>query len=225
MNVTRLAGWLLVLFAAVYLLITLMDFGPEYAAAGNIGANADKYGLQTSETNLRFKLGLEFAVDVLLIGTLAIAGWWLTTSEVVQIAWIIIIGIFGIFSVVIRSSPVMPLNVLKLSPGAAFYGAKVQVPIGADITYDQQGARQYVVITKKQEIRVAQSMTAAGQASDVVVLDLSNKAAGQQYMQCGVPFTIIGKISGTGSYCKGNQLWTAPLIKVESAKTGMPEKK
>ena len=89
MNLTRLAGYLLLLFAAIHLVISLMDFAPEYAAAGNIGANAEKYGLQTSETNLRFKLGLEFTVDVLIVGVLAIAGWWLTTTEVIQIVWII----------------------------------------------------------------------------------------------------------------------------------------
>ena len=228
MNVTRLAGYLLLLFAALHLVISLADFAPEYAAAGNIGANAEKYGLQTSDTNLRFKLGLEFTIDVLIVGVLAIAGWWLTTTEVIQIVWIIFIGIYVIISIVVRTSPVLPLSIAKHSPGGAFYGAQIQVPIGADVTFamqNEQPVRQYVVVTKKQDVRVAQSVTPQGQASDIVVLDLSDKAASTQYMGCTAPLTITGTIAGTGSYAKGNQMWTTTQIRVKGAKSGMPERK
>ncbi len=227
MNLTRLAGYLLLLFAAIHLVISLIDFAPEYAAAGNIGANAEKYGLQTSETNLRFKLGLEFTVDVLIVGVLAIAGWWLTTTEVIQIVWIIIIGIYVILSIIVRASPVLPLSIAKYSPGGAFYGAQIQVPIGADVTFAYQGdqaMRQYVVITKKQDVRVAQALTPQGQQSDLVVLDLSDKVAAQQYMSSTVPLTVTGTVAGTGSYAKGNQLWTTIQIRVKGAKSGMPQK-
>ncbi len=218
MNVTTLSGWILIIFAIVYFGITLADFGPEYAAAGNIGMDAEKYGLETSETNLRFKMGTEFAIDIVIIGLIALAGWWLTTTEVIQIVWIVIIGLFTIFSIVIRSTPILPINILKLSPGAAFYGAQVQMPINKDITFryvEEQAFRQYVVVTKKQYVNVA--VSGSGSQPQAVVLDLTNTAARTAYFGAEkFPVTILGNVMGTGSYAWKNKLATVPLIKVKS---------
>jgi len=224
MNVTRLAGWILLLFAVAHFGVSLADFGPEYAAAGAIGENAEKYGLDTSGTNLRFKLGLEFLVDILLAGVLAIAGWWLTTSEVTQNIWIILIGVFVIFSIVVRATPIVPLNVAKLSPGCAFYGAQIQLGVSKDVTFNGP-VRQYVVITKKQAVRTVMTAQQQGQASEMVVLDLTNKAAANQYQKCALPLTIDGNVMGTAAVAKGKDLVIVPLIKAKSAQSGLPQKK
>ena len=223
MNVTKLAGYLVILLAVGYLVVTLADFGPEYAAAGSIGEDAEKYGLKTGTTNLRFKIGLEFFLDVIIIGVIVIAGWWLLTTEVVQIIWIILVGVFILFSIVVRATPILPLNVVKLSPGAAFYGAQVQVPIYDDLTMHYP--RQYVVITRKQTVRTARSATPDGKASHMVVLDFPRRRASDEYNGCTLPLTVTGNVRGTGAVAKGNQLTAVPLIVVNSAKSGMPQKK
>lgn len=215
MTVTKAMGWILILFALIYLLISLTDFGPEYAAAGAIGSKANDYGLQTTATNLRFQMGWEFAIDILFIGLIALAGWWLTTQEVLQLAWIIIIGLFVVFSAIIRATPVLPLNVAKYSPGAAFYGAKIQVAISADV------ADQYVVIrSEQQRYRTAVSQTPQGQPGGMVVLDLGDSSAAQQYQSCTLPLTVTGTVRGTASIAQGRELTTVPLIRVQTAQSG-----
>lgn len=240
MNVTRLAGYLMLAMAAAYLIVTLIDFGPDYAAAGAIGQWAEKEMraarvgdsstpgtqqqapepmLQTTATNLRFHIGLGIVINILVIGVLAIAGWWLTTSEVQQVIWIVVIGLFVVFSIIVRASPVLPLSVLKLSPGGAFYGAQAQVPIYNDIT------GQKVIITKKKTMRIAQTATPDGQAGDIVVLDFPQDSVARQYAGCTLPLTVMGNVKGTASVARAKEVQAVPLIIVRSAKSGLPEKK
>ena len=219
MNVTKLAGWLLLLIALIGFIITFADFGPDYAAAGEIGDKAEQYGLQTTATNLRFQIGFSIVLNILICGVLAIAGWWLTTSEVQQIIWIVLIGLFAAFSVVVRVSPVMPLHLQKFSPAGVFYGAQVEAGIRADVS------NQYVVITRKKTVRTAQSATPEGQAGPLVVLDFSKQAAARQYAGSTLPLTVTGRVKGKSSIAKGNELEILPVIVVDSVKSGLPQKK
>lgn len=239
MNVTRLAGYLMLAMAAGYLIITLIDFGPDYAAAGYWGEWAEKDMraarpsdssaagaqqtrepiLQTTVTNLRFHMGAGIVVNILVIGALAIAGWWLTTSEVQQVLWIVAIGLFVVFSIIVRASPVLPVSALKLSPGGAFYGAQAQVPIYNDIT------GQKVIITRKKTMRIAQTATADGQAGDIVVLDFPHDSVARQYAGCTLPLTVMGNVKGTASVARAKEVQAVPLIVVRSAKSGLPEKR
>jgi hypothetical protein len=220
LTLTKLSGWILILFAAGYLVVSLMDFGPEYAAAGEIGAKAENYGLQTSETNLRFQMGWEFAIDIMIIGVIAVAGWWLTTQEVLQIAWIVMIGLFVVFSIVIRSSPVLPLKVAKLSPGAAFYGAQVQIVILGDTP------TRYVPISRKQTLWPVITATPQGQQEDMVVLDLADPVGSSQLKSVSAPpFTIKGTAVGTCTLAEGTSLTTVPLIRLKAAHEGLPPAK
>ncbi len=223
MNLTKLAGYILLLMAAGYLVISLADFGPDYAAAGTIGDKAKDWGLQTTATNLRFHIGLGLLADVLIVGVIAIAGWWLTTTEVIQTIWIVLIGLFAIFSLVVRTTPVLPLSVAKVSAGGAFWGAQVQVPIYDDLTMRYPG--KYVLITRKQTLRTAQAATAQGQAADMVALDFPLRSATDQYNSCSLPLTVMGVVHGTASVATENKVWTVPLIVVKSAQSGLPQKK
>lgn len=220
MNLTKLAGWILLLMTLAYAVVTIISFGPKYAAAGYIGEKAESFGLQTNATNLRFQMGSELVVDILCIGVLAIAGWWLTTQEVVQIAWIVIVGLFAVFSLIIRLAPVMPLNVLKLSPGAAFYGAQVQAVVTAN------PSQRYVVITRSQDMRAAMVGDAQGKNADVLVLDLRNRAANAKFMSCtAYPVTIKGTIAGTAGIATGKTSRNVALLHVQDAYQGLPQKK
>jgi hypothetical protein len=220
MNVTKLAGWILIAYAAVYLLTSIASFGPKYAAAGAIGDKAEKYGLQTNDTNLRFKMGLDFFVDVLIVGVVALAGWWLTTSEVRQVMWIVGIGIVTLVAIVVRATPVLPLPVIKAVPGAAFYGAQLQVVIAQDV------ADQYVPISRKEGLRTAIALDATGQKQlGNVILDLSSTSAATQYQGCQqLPLTVLGTSEGKGCIAKGTDLWSVPMIKVVGAASGLPKK-
>ncbi len=220
MNVTKLSGWILLLMALAYAGISLMDFGPEYSAAGYIGANAEKFGLKTTDTNLRFQMGWEFVIDILIIGVMSVLGWWLTTQEVPQFAWIGVIGAFLIFSIVVRASPVLPLNIAKLSPGAAFYGAQVEVVVTNDVT------NRFVPITRKDTIRV---VTAAGRDGrtdmGTAALNLKSHSVAGQYQGCTLPLTIKGTVSGTTCLAYENKLETVPQITVQSCTSGLPQPK
>jgi hypothetical protein len=217
-NITKLAGYILIAIAAVFLIIGIVNFGPKYAAAGAIGAKAESYGLQTNPTNLRFKMGFEFFVIVLVVAVIALAGWWLTTSEVRQMIWIIGIGIFVLISIIIRATPILPLTVAKWSAGSAFFGAQVQVVISEDV------ANQYVPISKKDSLRTAVAMDATGKIKfGNVVLDLT-PGAKTEYQGCSLPLTVKGSVMGTACIAQKSELWTVPLIKVVSAASGLPAK-
>jgi hypothetical protein len=220
LTLTKLSGWILILFAVAYFVISLSDFGPEYAAAGEIGAKAENYGLQTSETNLRFSMGWEFAIDIVIVGIIAIAGWWLTTQEVLQVAWIVMISVFLVFSIVVRSSPLLPLKVAKVSPGAAFYGAQIQLVILGDTQ------TRYVPISRKQTLWPVVTATPQGQQEDMVVLDLADPIGSQQLKSVSAPpFTIKGTVAGTCTLAEGTSLTTVPLIRVKAAQEGLPPAK
>lgn len=222
MNVTKLSGWVLLIFAVIYAVITIISFSPKYAAASHIGEKASDYGLQTTGTNLRFQMGSELLVDVLCIGLLAIAGWWLTTQEVVQIAWAVIVGLVLVVSVVVRTTPIVPLNVLTLSPGAAFYGAQFEAVVTGD------PATKYVVITREEagKMRPALVSTATGQKVGEVVLDLRNPTGYQKFMSCATyPVTISGTVAGTSGIAAGRSSRTVALLHVRDAYMGMPQKK
>lgn len=220
MNPTKLAGWILLVMTVAYAGVTIMSFGPKYAAAGYIGEKAEHFGLQSNTTNLRFQMGSELVVDIICIGILAIAGWWLTTQEVTQIAWVIIVGLFAVFSVVIRSTPVMPLSALKLSPGAAFYGAQVQAVVTAN------PSQRYVVISRSQNMRAAMVGDAQGKGADVLVLDLRNRTGSTKFMACSAyPVTITGTIAGTSGIATGKTSRNVALLHVRDAYQGLPQKK
>jgi hypothetical protein len=219
MNVTRLAGWILLLFAVFYAVVTLMDYGPEYAAAGFIGEKAEDFGLKTTATNLRFAMGWEFFIDVIIIAFLGLIGWWLTTQEVPQYAWIAGMGLFVIFSIVIRVSPVLPMNIGKLSPGAAFWGAKTQVVVAG---FPETGL---VPVTRKTTIHPV-LVTTDGQTTQLICIDLSDPVGGQQYSsQQAPPVTVVGALEGTSTLAHGNALTTVPLLKVKTAVAGVPPPK
>lgn len=219
MNVTRLAGWLLLIIAVIYLGISIVNFGPKYGAAGEIGEKHESYGLQTSGTTLRFNMGFEFFLNVLGVGVIALAGWWLTTSEVRQLAWIILVGVFALFSIIVRSTPVLPMKVAKRSAGAAFYGAQVNVVLGSDVT------NNYVVISRNQSVRTAEALSNDGAAGiGRVVLDLGDSSAASQYRGCtAFPLTVTGNVMGTAGIAQGKELETVPLIKVKGAHDGLPK--
>jgi len=220
MNVTKLSGWILLLLAAVYLGISLMDFGPEYAAAGHIGQKAEQFGLKTTDTNLRFTMGWEFVIYILIIGVMCVAGWWLTTQEVPQFIWIGAIGLFFIFSIVVRATPVLPITVSRLSPGGAFYGAQVEAVVGSDVTSN------YVAVTRKEGIRAVTTLSLNGQQqTGPAALRLNDQTVAGQYASCGLPLTVKGTVTGTTTLAYENKVLTVPQITVTAATNGLPQAK
>ena len=224
MNVTKLCGWIVILFAAGYFIVALTDFGADYAAGGEIGERAeraqaqDEEGLKTSGGNLHFHVGVELLVDMLTIAVIVIAGWWLTTCEVQQYVWIGLTALLVIAAIAVRATPIVPLHIARYSAGGAFYGAQVLVPVGADVS------AKYVNITKKQKRRIVVTLKGPQQPGGLAVIDFSQGDTANQYMSGSVPLTVLGTVGGTAHIAWENQVRSVPLINAKSVQAGMPKK-
>ncbi len=76
-------------------------------------------------TSVKYRIGAEVLTDLVAIVLFALFGWFLWTSEIQQTWAVVITFLLLVGSVVIRVTPVLPMDVGRLSPGMAFWGALV----------------------------------------------------------------------------------------------------
>lgn len=210
MSASRALGFVVILIAVAYLLVALFDIGPKYAAVDEVVAQADQLGLDTSTTNLRFRMGLEFLVDIVFIAALALVGWWLTTVETQQFSYLYVFGALFIVAIVVRVTPVVPVSVVRYSPGAAFFGAKVTCNALSD------DSRGWVIIPMRQNLRVATVAAPGQQQGTMVVLDFGNdQDAMQRYLASTPPVPIKAVVYGTFDIARRNELYALPRFRVQ----------
>ncbi len=212
MSASRMLGFVILLIAAGYLLVALLDIGPEYASVAQIVDNQEQLGLETSTTNLRFRIGLELLVDILCIGLLALVGWWLTTVETQQFTYLYVGGAIILASIVLRVTPLLPLEVARYSPGAFFFGVKVAGAATSDETAN------WVIIPPRETLRVA-TIAPPGktQGGTAAILDFGiRKDLQQEYLSSYPPVPIQGMVSGTHNIASGNKLFALPRVKVQA---------
>ncbi len=117
--ITRVCG---VLFFAAALAVAVMSF---VDTAADIAAANEAIGNQPIASTVRFRIGFPVALDVIIAVILALFGWFLWSSEIQQTWAVVMTGLLVIGSVVIRVEPLLPIDVGRVSPGLAFWGAQV----------------------------------------------------------------------------------------------------
>ena len=214
----RLLGFLIIVVAVVYLIVSVADFFPKYTAVPELVANQDRLGLVTSTTNLRFHIGQEMVVDVIIVGLLGVLGWWLTTTETQQYAYWAIFIVVVIGLIVLWNVPLVPFKVARLSPQGAFYYAQVEVELAGDTT-----GQGWVIIPTKQNQRVAvteiyQDERSVGKKE--VVLEFADNATLNQYLSAAWPVTVFGRMKGTRNLAYGKFIYTVPGVQVLEVRSG-----
>ncbi|MFW6437950.1 MAG: hypothetical protein ACOCZ7_02955 [Armatimonadota bacterium] len=116
---TRFSGMLFLLLAAGTIIMSIVDTAPEIMAA-----NEALEG-QPIASSVKFNIGLQVVPDVFAVAAFGLFGWFLWTSEIQQTWAVVITALLLIGSIVIRVEPLLPMNVGRISPGIAFWGAYV----------------------------------------------------------------------------------------------------
>ncbi len=208
----RVLGFLIIAVALVYILVSMADFFPKYTAVPELVENQEQLGLTTSTTNLRFHIGLEIVVDIIVVALMGGLGWWLTTMETQQYAYWTIFIVVMIGLIVLWSTPLLPFKVARISPQGAFYYAQVEVELATDTT-----GQGWVIIPAKQNQRVAVTETYQDErliGNKEVVLEFPSEGMLKQYMGAGAPVTILGRMKGTRNLAYSKFIYTVPGVQV-----------
>ncbi len=208
----RALGVSVIAIAAIYLIVSLSDFLPKYSTVPELVDNQKQLGLTTSTTNLRFHMGLEMVVDGIVVALLVVLGWWLTTTETQQYAYLIALGVVIIALVVLWNMPLVPFNIARISPQGAFYYAQVELEVAGDNT----GA--WVIIPERQGQRlglteVYQDPKLIGK-KEVVLEFGDNRTALDAYVRARPPVRILGRMNGTRNLAIEKYIYTVPAVKV-----------
>jgi len=173
-----------------------------------------------STTDLRWSMGVQFLVDIIVVGAIAIVGWFLFGSEVEQYAYVIATGLLLIGGLTIRLTPLVPITTARLSPTVFFYGTQVKVTLTADDT------RAYVTLPESDQFRVGRMAQGLPAKQATVLLDFrGDEELKQAYWYGKWPATIIGSVSGTRTlvpYTRARDCFLAPRVKVYKVETGAP---
>ena len=207
----KVLGWLILVVAAIYLAVSLTDFLPKYTAVPELVKNQKQLGLSTTTTNMRFHIAQEMIVDAIVVALLVVLGWWLTTLETQQYAYLIIFVVVVIALGVLWSVPLLPFRIARLSPQGAFYYAQVKFEVTVDTT------AQWVTVPRRKGQRVAltenyQDPQLVGKKE--VVLEFADDATLSTYGQSRPPVTILGRMKGTRNLGVGKYLYTVPGVQV-----------
>jgi len=206
---TKFLGILIFLTAAVVLIIAITNFTPQFSAAGTVADQQQQYGLSTTTTDLRYAMGIEFIVQLIVTGLLAVLGWFLYGSETEQYGYMVVLGVLLLAMVIVRVTPVLPYSMAKLSPGTAFYGVRLKLPASSDAT------SYYVTLPQSKTFRVAVVDSAAEEGKGLVMLDFGpDQTLLNTYLQSRPPVAVLGSVAGTATIARERLVFMIPKVKV-----------
>jgi hypothetical protein len=217
MSLTKATGMLIILLAALLLIVGIVNMGPSWSSAPEVLNKSDVYGLNMDDTSVRFQLGLQLTLQVLIALGIGIAGWWLTTQEVRQVGYMVGLVVVLIFLFATRSSPLVSVDLARKSPVTLFYGAMVEVPTAADTT-----SGWITLPLDPQHYRVAVTALYSDPAQmghKEVVLSFPDMQTMQQFvMTKGGKAKVTGYMTGTRVIAHGKDFFTVPFVRVQSVK-------
>ncbi len=212
---TKTAGVLYIVIAAVVLALSIGNFAGQFAAAGDVVNQFKEQDLST--TDLRWSMGIQFLVDIVVVAALAIVGWFLFGSETEQYGYVIATGLLLIGGVTIRLTPLVPITAARLSPTVFFYGTQVRVTFTADDT------RAYVTLPESDQYLVGRLGEGLPEKQAAVLLDFhGDNQLKQAYWFGAWPATVIGSVSGTRTLVNRMQarnIFLVPRVKVYKVET------
>jgi hypothetical protein len=118
-----MCGAIFILLAVITLIMGVIDTAPEAVAAGN--QLRDGNNPLPVATSAKYRIGAEVLTDLVALVIFALFGWFLWTSEIQQVWAVVITFLLVTGSVVVRVTPVLPMDIGRYSPGMAFWGALV----------------------------------------------------------------------------------------------------
>lgn len=116
---TKVCGILFFAAAAATGVMSFVDTAPDIAAAN------EALGNQPIASSVKFTTGSQVVVDVIFIVIFALFGWFLWSSEIQQTWAVIITALLLAGTITIRVEPLLPMNIGRISPGLALWGAYV----------------------------------------------------------------------------------------------------
>ncbi|NLO73711.1 MAG: hypothetical protein GX100_06315 [candidate division WS1 bacterium] len=205
-------GILFILAAAAILVIAISNFVPQFGAATTVAERQQDYKLMTTTTDLRFDMGVQFLVQILVTGVLVLLGWFLYAAETPQTGYAIVVGVLLLAMIIIRVTPLVPWAAVKLSPGTLFYAAQVRLPVSDDAT------RWYVTLPVDSNFRIGVIDAEASEGKGVALLDFGADATLRaQYDSAYRSTMILGSVTGTATIARQDQkthIFMIPRIKV-----------
>ena len=214
MSLTKATGMLIILLAALLLLIGIVNMGPSWSSAPEVLNKSYVYGLNMDDTSVRFKIGLQLVLEVIIALGIGIAGWWLTTQEVRQVGYMIGLVVVVIFLFATRSSPLVSIDLARKSPVTLFYGAMVEAPTQVDTT-----AGWITLPLDTQHYRVAVTAIYSDEAqmgTKEVMLNFPDLETMKQFVITkGGKAKVTGRLMGTRVICHDKFFGAVQFINVE----------
>jgi hypothetical protein len=206
---TKITGILFFLLAAAMLVITITNFTPQFAAANGIAAKQSQYGLTTTTTDLRWASGVELVVQLIVVSLIVMLGWFLYGSETEQNGYVIVVGVLILAAALIRMTPMISWNTLKVSPGTLFYGCQAKITLVGD------ASRFYVTLPVSDQYRIGTVDEKAPEGKGVILLDFhKDQELLTQYTQAPKPVEVLVSVSGTGTIAREKVVKMIPKAKV-----------
>ncbi|MFW5869026.1 MAG: hypothetical protein ACOCX2_14470 [Armatimonadota bacterium] len=216
---TRFCGILFLALAAGTIVMAIVDTAPEIAATNEALAG------QPIASSVKFNIGFQVVFDVFAVAAFALFGWFLWTSEIVQTWAVVITALLLIGSVVIRVEPLLPMNVARVSPGMAFWGAYVIDDYYPAPPPAEGQARNITTfpVTQYYRLAVTQQNLPGNQMNEdkAVALNFNDaqQALGSFHASGYQGVQITGKLAGTRTildYDFEREVYSVPHLMVES---------
>ncbi len=212
-TVTKTAGIVFFIAAALVLAIAISNFAGQFSAAGDIAGKGDLKTVTT--TDLRWAMGVQFLIDMLVVGALVIVGWFLFGSETEQWAYVIATAVLLMGGLTIRLTPLVPMTAARVSPTVFFYGTQVELELTDDDT------EFYTILPPSDRFRVGRLGQGAGEKQTEVLLDFrGDTELTQAYWKGPWPVTVIGSVSGTRTLIRPQERITFLVPRVRVFKVG-----
>jgi len=216
-SATKLCGIIFFACAVAVIIMAITDTAPEASdAAKNLRRGGPTSDPAPIATSVKYKIGSEVVFDLMVLGALGLFGYFLYTSEIQQTWAVVITALLVIGSIVIRTTPLLPMDVGKHSAGCAFWGAYViddfYPAVGRDVdTFPMTQNYRFVMLERmtSKTANPAQSVVLNfGNAPELVARFRSMPGGAQ----------IIGKLAGTRTILdKDNKqiVYSVPHLMVE----------
>ncbi len=216
-SATKLCGIIFFACAIAVVIMAMIDTAPEATNAAKVlrrgGPDSDPAPIATS---VKYKIGGEVVFDLMVLGALGLFGYFLYTSEIQQTWAVVITALLVIGSVVIRTMPLLPMDVGSKSAGCAFWGAYV-----IDDYYPATGrqVKTFPMTANDRFVMLERMTSTAANPAQSVVLDFA-KAPSLAGQFDGMPggAQVIGTLAGTRTildYDNKQIVYSVPHLMVE----------
>ncbi len=195
-SMTKLCGIIFFACAITVIVLSITDTAPEATdAAKNLRRGGPTSDPAPIATSVKYKIGGEPVFDLMVLGALVLFGYFLYTSEIQQTWAVVVTALLVVGSIVIRTTPLLPMDVGNKSAGCAFWGAYV-----IDDFYHppQRRVRTFPMNRNYRFSMLERTTSTTANPAQSVVLDFGNAPElGARFDSMPGGAQLIGKLAGT----------------------------